>query len=215
MYYLVWIVLQRPRVNITVQKENIRRLNSIQLLLGDVHHDEQDIPSIAIRYRHRRYITITVDVRTGRVKVRELGYKLGEGDTKLKELEERLNSDPENIARHLLWLRSEVVIREIVSLAKQLSLQPFSPSQMSLRPDDFIKLFGDLPTAHTPSESATSTTSAITAAIQPAAATSAASRKPALYPSHCVFLQFVQFEDWYLVIAIVRNEVYSWLCCIK
>lgn len=183
-------------------------------------HDEQDIPSIAIRYRHRRYITITMDVRTGRVKVRELGYKLGEGDAKLKELEERLNSDPENIARHLLWLRSEVVIREIVSLAKQLSLQPFSPSQMSLRPDDFIKLFGDLPTSHTPSEPATSTTSATTAA-QPttttttAAATAAASRRPALYPSHCVFLQFVQFEDWYLVIAIVRNEVYSWLCCIK
>ncbi|KAI7880178.1 MED14-domain-containing protein [Lichtheimia hyalospora FSU 10163] len=172
--------------------------NGLHLIDDDVHHDDQDIPSIAIRYRHRRYITITMDVRTGRVKVRELGYKLGEGDAKLKELEERLNSDPENIARHLLWLRSEVVIREIVSLAKQLSLQPFSPSQMSLRPDDFIKLFGDLPTTHTSSESATT-----------------ASRRPALYPSHCVFLQFVQFEDWYLVIAIVRNEVYSWLCCIN
>lgn len=33
-----------------------------------------------MRYRHRRYINITVDVRTGRVKVREAGYRLGEGD---------------------------------------------------------------------------------------------------------------------------------------
>lgn len=120
----------------------------------------------------------------------------------MKELEERLNTDPANISRHLLWLRSEVVIREIVSLAKQLSLQPFHPSQMSLRPDDFVKLFGDLPITKAPGQTAD-------AAQHPSQAS-----KP-LYPSHCVFLRFAQFEDWYLVLAILRNEIHACLCCIK
>jgi hypothetical protein len=102
-------------------------------------------------------------------------------------LEERLNNDPENIAKHLLWLRSEVVIREVISLAKQLNLQPYHPSQMNLRPDDVIKLFGDLTNSTTKSE----------------------------YPPHCVFLQFSQFEDWYFVVATVKNEFLSWLCCFK
>lgn len=151
---------------------------------------------------------------------------------KLRELEKRLGKNPADIARHLLWLRSEVVIREIVSLAKQLSLQPFHPSQLSLRPDDFIKLFGDLPVSQAPGESMKKTQ---TNQPRPSGAAPQrqgqyiASRPPqqggfdsvgnengkAAYPSHCVFLQFAQFEDWYLVVAIVRNEVHSWLCCIK
>jgi hypothetical protein len=106
---------------------------------------------------------------------------------KLRGLEDRLNNDPENIARHLLWLRSEVVVREVISLAKQLDVQPYHPSQMNLRPDDLSKLFGDFTSGNTQSK----------------------------YPSHCVFLQFSQFEDWYLVIATIKNEFKLWLCCIK
>lgn len=113
---------------------------------------------------------------------------------KLRGLEERLNNDPEDIARHLLWLRSEVVVREVISLAKQLNLQPYHPSQMNLRPEDLQKLFGDVI-----ADTATTTTTT----------------NNSKYPSHCMFLQFSQFEDWYFIIATVKNEFKAWLCCIK
>ncbi|KAI9317591.1 mediator complex subunit MED14-domain-containing protein [Dichotomocladium elegans] len=181
----------------------------------DDRHDD-DIPSIVIRYRNHRYINISMDLRTGRLKVQEAGYRLGEGDAKVKELEERLNTDPVNISRHLLWLRSEVVIREIIAFAKQLSMQPFPASQMSLRPDDFTKLFGDLPPAVIPVDPNASDAKPLAAKPATTSITTAQPRRAApLYPSHCIFLQFAQFEDWYLIITIVRNEVHSWLCCIK
>jgi hypothetical protein len=113
---------------------------------------------------------------------------------KLRGLEDRLNNDPSNIARHLLWLRSEVVVREVISLAKQLNLQPYHPSQMNLRQEDLTRLFGDIINNQT--------TMYNTSANQK-------------FPSHCVFFQFSQFEDWYFVIATVKNEFKSWLCCIK
>ncbi|ORY98525.1 mediator complex subunit MED14-domain-containing protein [Syncephalastrum racemosum] len=200
--------------------------------INDEHAPEEELPSLVIRYRHHRYISIGLDMRTGRVKVREAGYRLGEGDVKLRELEKRLGKNPAEIARHLLWLRSEVVIREIVSLAKQLSLQPFHPSQLSLRPDDFIKLFGDLPVSQTPVDSVQKAPKnqprppgaapqrqgqyvASRASQQGSFDSVGNDNGKAAYPSHCVFLQFAQFEDWYLVVAIVRNEVHSWLCCIN
>jgi hypothetical protein len=106
---------------------------------------------------------------------------------KLSGLEERLNNDPENICKHLLWLRSDMVIREIISLAKLLNLQPYHSSQMNLRPEDFTKLFGDfVPT-----------------------------NKTEKFPAHCVFLQFSQFENWYFVLATIKNEFKSWLCCLN
>lgn len=118
---------------------------------------------------------------------------------KLRGLEERLNNDPEDIAQHLLWLRSEIVVREVISLAKQLNLQPYHPSQMNLRPEDLQKLFGDAI-----ADTATTTTTTTT--------TTTSSSK---YPSHCMFLQFSQFEDWYFIIATVKNKFKAWLCCIK
>ncbi|RCH87883.1 mediator complex subunit, partial [Rhizopus stolonifer] len=122
--------------------------------------------SLVIRYRHAKYISIESDARTGRVKAFEASDGCHEGDFKLRSLEDKLNNDPEHIARHLLWLRSEVVVREVISLAKQLNLQPYHPSHMNLRPEDIQKLFGDLTEA-----------------------------KQVNYPSHCIFLQFSQFED--------------------
>lgn len=106
----------------------------------------------------------------------------------LRRLEDKLNNDPANIAGHLLWLRSDVVVREVISLAKQLNLQHYHPNQMNLRQEDLTRLFGDIVT---PQHGAS------------------------LYPSHCVFFQFSQFEDWYFIIATVKNEFKSWLCCIK
>ncbi|KAI9249124.1 mediator complex subunit MED14-domain-containing protein [Phascolomyces articulosus] len=184
----------------TVLKAQESFLNENGLHLVEGRLEDMDILPVIVRYRHHRYININLDMRSGRIKVREAGYRLGEGDAKLKELEERLNSDPSNVSKHLLWLRSEVVIREIVSLAKQLSLQPFHTSQMSLRADDLVKLFGDILSTPTPRDT-TDPTHPPANRLQ--------------YPSHCVFLQFAQFKDWYLVVTIVQNEVYSWLCCIK
>ncbi|KAL7319662.1 mediator complex subunit, variant 5 [Mucor circinelloides] len=162
-----------------------------------VDDPSDDMPSLVVRYRHQRYISIECDARTGRVKASEAGDGCSEGDFKLRGLEERLNNDPEDIARHLLWLRSEVVVREVIALAKQLNLQPYHPSQMNLRPEDLQKLFGDVLSDSTASTTAT---------------TSNSSSK---YPSHCMFLQFSQFEDWYFIIATVKNEFKAWLCCIN
>lgn len=123
---------------------------------------------------------------------------------KLRSLEDRLNNDPENIAQHLLWLRSEIVVREVISLAKQLNLQPYHPSQMNLRPEDISRLFDDHAVEGTSPAFSTSMTRVGNASV--------INNK---YPSHCVFLQFSQFEDWYFVIATVKNEFKSWLCCLK
>ncbi|CEG65647.1 hypothetical protein RMATCC62417_02385 [Rhizopus microsporus] len=142
---------------------------------------------LVIRYRHEKYISIDIDSRTGKVKAYETKNESNEENVKLAGLEDRLNSDPENVAKHLLWLRSDIVIREIISLAKLLNLQPYHPSQMNLRAEDFIKLFGDV----------------------------IPSNKTEKYPSHCVFLQFSQFDNWYFVIATIKNEFKSWLCCLN
>ncbi|KAF1797445.1 mediator complex subunit MED14-domain-containing protein [Mucor lusitanicus] len=183
-----------------------------------VNETSDSTPSLVVRYRHQRYISIECDARTGRVKASEAGDGCSEGDckvqfdghvsfvthslfmlVKLRGLEDRLNNDPQDIARHLLWLRSEVVVREVIALAKQLNLQPYHPSQMNLRPEDLQKLFGDLLSDAT----TTSTT------------TATASSGSSKYPSHCMFLQFSQFEDWYFIIATVKNEFKAWLCCIN
>ncbi|KAI8368341.1 mediator complex subunit MED14-domain-containing protein [Choanephora cucurbitarum] len=150
--------------------------------------DTTSTSQLVVRYRHAKYISIDTDTRTGRIKAFEADDGCHEGDFKLRGLEDRLNNDPENIARHLLWLRSEVVVREVIALAKQLNLQPYHPSQMNLRPEDIQKLFGDL----------------VPDGV-----------KEVSYPSHCVFLQFSQFEDWYFCMATVKNQFKSWLCCIK
>ncbi|CAO3599157.1 unnamed protein product [Absidia cylindrospora] len=217
--------------------------NGLQLVDSLAEDNSTDISSggqpLVVRYRHDRYIYIDFDSRVGRVKVRETGKHGGDGNAKLGGLEDRLNSDPTNIGRHLLWLRSEVVVHEIVSLAKQLNLQPFHPSQMLLRPDDMLKLFGDLPTT-TPDpvelppsrnrsvahqqQSMTTSSSASVSSVTSSPSISGKrigadqvqqqSSKPA-YPQHFVFLQFSQFEDWYLVIAVIKNEFQPSLCCLR
>ncbi|KAI9482994.1 MAG: mediator complex subunit MED14-domain-containing protein [Benjaminiella poitrasii] len=164
-------------------------------------------PSLVVRYRHQRYISIEADSRTGRIKAFDTSDGCSEGDLKLRGLEDRLNNDPKNIARHLLWIRSEVVVREVIALAKQLNLQPYHPSQMNLRTEDLTKLFGDVI-----GDATANTTNTTNIAVGNSGAIVSNSSK---YPSHCVFLQFPQFEDWYFVIAIIRNEFKSWLCCIN
>ncbi|ORX58215.1 MED14-domain-containing protein [Hesseltinella vesiculosa] len=161
--------------------------------------DQQDTHSqpLTVQFRPDRYVHIDVDSRTGRVKTSETGRHRGDGDLKLRSLEDRLNTDPTNLARHLVWLRSEVVISEIVSLAKQLHWQPFHPSQMLLQPDDMTKLFDD------PDP------------LPPSSSTATAPRVKTAYPAHCVFLQFTQFEDWYLVMAVIHNEFQASLCCLR
>ncbi|KAI8967316.1 mediator complex subunit MED14-domain-containing protein [Mycotypha africana] len=150
--------------------------------------------ALVIRYQHQKYISIEIDTRSGKVKAFDTNN--GCGETKLRGLEERLNHDPVNIARHLVWLRSEVVIHEVISLAKQLNLQPFHPSQMNLRMEDFSRLFEET-----------------LLDIQSTSPTTDSSSQK--YPSHCIFLQFSQFEDWYLVLTILKNKFKTWLCCIR
>ncbi|KAL0095351.1 mediator complex subunit MED14-domain-containing protein [Phycomyces blakesleeanus] len=184
--------------------------------IGDVKlEDEQpkaEDSTLIVRYRHERYISIDVDTRTGLVRICEVGHGYGEGDVKLKNLEEKINNDPINTAQHLLWLRSEIVVREIVSLAKQLRLQPYHPAQMNLRPDDIAKLFSDIPPMSSPKQPEPDIH------YSPKKITSTDTKSNTskqIYPTHCIFLQFLQFEDWYFVVAIVNDEFQAWLCCLS
>ena len=52
---------------------------SDQLYINEM---KMDISPVIVRYRHHRYININLDMRSGRIKVREAGYRLGEGDGK-------------------------------------------------------------------------------------------------------------------------------------
>ncbi|KAI8329293.1 mediator complex subunit MED14-domain-containing protein [Chlamydoabsidia padenii] len=199
----------------------------------NLENESPDGRPLVVRYRHDRYIYIDFDSRVGRVKVCETEKNGGDGNVKLGGLEDRLNTDPSNIGHHLLWLRSGVVVHEIVSLAKQLNLQPFHPSHMQLRPDDILKLFGDLPGNSPeptdsasrkrllqqqpipPSSAASVTSSSSSVTSTPVRRTGADQQHKPNYPQHCVFLQFSQFEDWYLVIAVIRNEFQPSLCCLR
>ncbi|KAI8985388.1 mediator complex subunit MED14-domain-containing protein [Pilobolus umbonatus] len=184
-------IIDKFRTLLESQKEFLEE-NGLYLAEENIEVDKDTFrrPTLIIRYRHQKYVSIETDARTGRVKASEASDGCSEGDVILRSLEERLQTDPANIARHLIWLRSEVVIREVISLAKQLNLQSYHPSQINLRPDDIIKLFGD--SSLKPEEKA----------------------KTSL-PPHCVFLQFPQFEEWYFVIAIIKNEFRSCLCCLN
>ncbi|KAI8064780.1 mediator complex subunit MED14-domain-containing protein [Gongronella butleri] len=170
---------------------------------------------LMVQFRPDRFVHLDVDSRTGRVKVSETGKHGSDGDVKLRGLEERLNTDPTNLARHLIWLRSEVVVHEIVSLAKQLHWTPFHPTQMLLQPDDMVKLFDDPePPSAAASAAGAAHPTAPSSAAPVATTTTTTPGKPG-YPAHCVFLQFAQFEDWYLVIAVMHNEFQASLCCLR
>ncbi|KAF7726089.1 mediator complex subunit [Apophysomyces ossiformis] len=205
------LYLEKVDLEDTISKQKLDRV------LSNEGSENSQQPSLTIQYRHQRRITVSLDSRTGRVKVRELGNGTGEGDVKLRGLEERLNNDPKHIARHLLWLRSEVVIREIVSLAKQLSLQPYHPSQMNLQTDDITRLFGDLILAQNASQAFDQQLAQRQrlGARKGAVSDPITAANKSTYPSHCIFLQFSQFEDWYFVVAIVKNEFQFWLCCLN
>ncbi|EIE85708.1 hypothetical protein RO3G_10418 [Rhizopus delemar RA 99-880] len=176
-------IKDRMRQLLESQKDFLKE-NGLHLIEDNGNNDESPV---IVQYRHDKYINIEVDSRTGKVRAHETKRSTNEGNVKLSGLEERLNNDPENICKHLLWLRSDMVIREIISLAKLLNLQPYHSSQMNLRPEDFTKLFGDF----------------------------VPSNKTERFPAHCVFLQFSQFENWYFVLATIKNEFKSWLCCLN
>ncbi|KAI9273703.1 mediator complex subunit MED14-domain-containing protein [Sporodiniella umbellata] len=177
-------IKKKIRQSLESQKQFLQE-SGLSLIDEDTDTNAETGPLI-IRYRQDRFVSIEVDSRTGRLRAYETKEDSKEGQVKLSGLEDRLNNDPENACHHLLWLRSDMVIREIISLAKLLNLQPYHPSQINLRPEDFTKLFGDL-----------------------------TSKKTDKFPAHCVFLQFAQFENWYFVLAAVKNEFKSWLCCLS
>ncbi|KAI8581658.1 hypothetical protein K450DRAFT_230552 [Umbelopsis ramanniana AG] len=155
----------------------------------------------------------------------QFNYLLSVTD-KMRRLEERLNQDPISVDDHISWLSSETVISEIVSLAKQLNLQAFSPSAMSLKRDDIIRIFGD---ACFPSVSKLEQheihRNAVAAELKKlgiiegdlpefSAVLSSGNAEFAqgVYPPQCVFLQFTQYQDWYLVVAVVDNKLQFCLC---
>jgi hypothetical protein len=148
---------------------------------------------------------------------------------KMRRLEERLNLDPISVDDHISWLRSETVISEIVSLAKQLNLQAFYPAALSLRRDDIIRIFGD---ACFPSVSKLEQhelhRKSVTEELKklgiieddlpefPSIMSAGnAEYAQGVYPPQCVFLQFTQYQDWYLVAAVVDNKLQFCLCRLR
>lgn len=80
--------MTKPRVKMTtvssVKISDITKSNCLYVESDNnaSKTDSEDLPSLIVQYRHRRYISISIDMRTGRTKVREAGYRLGEGDGK-------------------------------------------------------------------------------------------------------------------------------------
>ncbi|KAM3579891.1 mediator complex subunit [Umbelopsis sp. WA50703] len=181
--------------------------------------------ALLVRYRHQQYVNIAVDIRSGQLTASEVGSGSDEADDKMRRLEERLNADPISIEDHISWLRSDTVISEIVALAKQLNLQAFSPTSMSLRRADIIRIFGD---ACFPSvsklEQQEEQRRAVVTELQklgiieddipeiPPVAASGAEYAQGVSPPQSVFLQFTQYQDWYLVAAVVENKLQFCLC---
>ncbi|KAG2180765.1 hypothetical protein INT44_003772 [Umbelopsis vinacea] len=188
--------------------------------------NDSHVAALLVQYRHQRYVNIAVDIRSGQLTASEVGSGSDESDDKMRRLEERLNQDPISVDDHISWLSSETVISEIVSLAKQLNLQAFSPSAMSLKRDDIIRIFGDacFPSVskleqHELHRKAVATELKKLGIIegdlpefQAVLSSGNTEFAQGVYPPQCVFLQFTQYQDWYLVVAVVDNKLQFCLC---
>ncbi|KAF9350006.1 mediator complex subunit [Mortierella sp. NVP85] len=81
--------------------------------------------ALLVRLKDDRWIRIRVDVRTGRVVVREVG-KTGEGvDAVIAAFQARLNDNANNIVDALILLRFSMAMVELESLALLIGLQPY------------------------------------------------------------------------------------------
>ncbi|KAI7823767.1 mediator complex subunit MED14-domain-containing protein [Gamsiella multidivaricata] len=81
--------------------------------------------ALLVRLKGDRWIRIRIDVRTGRVVVREVG-KTGEGvDPVITAFQTRLNDNANNIVDALISLRFSMAIVELESLGILLGLQPY------------------------------------------------------------------------------------------
>ncbi|OAQ23714.1 MED14-domain-containing protein [Linnemannia elongata AG-77] len=81
--------------------------------------------ALLVRLKGDRWIRIRIDVRTGRVVVREVG-KTGEGDDSIiAAFQARLNENANNIVEALISLRFSMTIVELESIGILLGLQPY------------------------------------------------------------------------------------------
>ncbi|KAG0050123.1 mediator complex subunit [Gryganskiella cystojenkinii] len=81
--------------------------------------------TLLVRLKGDRWIRIRIDVRTGRVVVREVG-KSGEGDDPvIATFQARLNENASNIVDALVSLRFSMSIVELESMGALLGLQPY------------------------------------------------------------------------------------------
>ncbi|RUS20565.1 hypothetical protein BC937DRAFT_94940 [Endogone sp. FLAS-F59071] len=155
--------------------------------------------TMLVRYRENRFVSISVDVRTGRVVVSEVGTRAEDGDAKLKYVETQLNKEPARIADHLLHLRGETIIDEINSMAKQLGLEVYDKIPMRL--EDMNNIFGSEFKAPPLNSHG----------LTPGPTIGASTQLADIGPKHKTFLQFSQYQDFYLVIAVVENRFRFWL----
>ncbi|KAF9096039.1 mediator complex subunit [Mortierella sp. AD031] len=81
--------------------------------------------ALLVRLKGDRWIRIRIDVRTGRVVVREVG-KTGEGDDSIiAAFQARLNENANNVIDALISLRFSMTIVELESIGILLGLQPY------------------------------------------------------------------------------------------
>ncbi|KAF8924865.1 mediator complex subunit [Dissophora ornata] len=89
--------------------------------------------ALLVRLKGDRWIRIRIDVRTGRVVVREVG-KTGEGvDPVIAAFQTRLNENASNIVDALISLRFSMAIVELESQGILLGLQPYRRLALSMQ----------------------------------------------------------------------------------
>ncbi|ORX86392.1 MED14-domain-containing protein [Basidiobolus meristosporus CBS 931.73] len=92
---------------------------------------------LQVRYRQDRYLTLNVDIRTGRVVIGMSDKVMHDSDAKLRALEEKLNESFVKLPNLLLELKYATLIDDVENMARYLGLEPYPI--LPLRNEDIAK----------------------------------------------------------------------------
>ncbi|KAK9768170.1 mediator complex subunit [Basidiobolus ranarum] len=92
---------------------------------------------LQVRYRQDRYLTLNVDIRTGRVVIGMSDKVVHESDNKLRALEDKLNENFVKLPSLLLELKYATLIDDVETMARYLGLEPYPI--LPLRNEDIAK----------------------------------------------------------------------------
>ncbi|KAJ3284074.1 Mediator of RNA polymerase II transcription subunit 14 [Borealophlyctis nickersoniae] len=100
-------------------------------------------PSLTVAYWEGKTLRVGVDVRSGKVLVREIGAGADSADKKMALVEDKVNKDHALVLKGVLWLRYQSILDRLESMATEIGLQPLR--QVPLSQAELSKLCTPLP----------------------------------------------------------------------